>query len=170
MITLGLEIDCTSYRKLFVQSMKGHEKMIIDMTLDHDKMYLFSASVDMTARSWLPSAGDEVRVFEGGERTVICVYVKGNICKFSSRAEQWDKTCWPKTLKWHPVHHFWLTIALRNVYFEVHLSLKLSVFFLLEILLSSIRVMLIMYILCTQNATPFCCTVNTYTMCLKLAS
>ena len=53
--------------------------MIVEMIWDKDKSYLFTGSTDCSARSWFPTAGDDVRVFEGGERTVIVLLLKGNI-------------------------------------------------------------------------------------------
>ena len=61
--------------------MKGHEKMILDMCWDWDQTYMFTASVDMTARSWMPELGDEVRVFEGAPRSITMVKAQGEISK-----------------------------------------------------------------------------------------
>lgn len=53
--------------------------MILDMALDHDRTYMFTASVDGKARSWMPEIGDEVRVFDVAYRSVILVKIKGDI-------------------------------------------------------------------------------------------
>lgn len=67
------------------QEMKGHEKMILEMIWDHDKSYMFTASVDSKARSWMPDRADrgtEGRIFEGAPRSITKIYLKGNICKW----------------------------------------------------------------------------------------
>ena len=51
--------------------------MILDLALNKDKTLLFSASVDMLARSWLPEVGGEAKVFEGGERSITLLVLKG---------------------------------------------------------------------------------------------
>lgn len=53
--------------------------MVLDMIWDHDKTYMFTASVDCEARSWMPDIGDEVRTFKGGTRSITHIYLKGNI-------------------------------------------------------------------------------------------
>ncbi len=55
--------------------------MILDMCFDHDKTYMFTASVDADARSWMPEIGEEVRVFEGATRSVTLVVCKGDVRK-----------------------------------------------------------------------------------------
>ena len=32
-------------------------------------------------RSWLPESGGEVKVFEGGSRSITLMYLKGNVCE-----------------------------------------------------------------------------------------
>ena len=66
--------------------MRGHKMMILDMCMDADKTYMFTASVDTFARSWMPEIGDEVRVFEGATRSVTFVVVQGNIRESRGRA------------------------------------------------------------------------------------
>lgn len=61
--------------------MRGHKKMILDMAWDHDKTYLFTSSVDATARSWMPEVGDAVREFEGATRSTTLVKCQGDIRK-----------------------------------------------------------------------------------------
>lgn len=65
--------------------------MILDLALNKDKTLLFSASVDMCARSWLPEVGGEAKTFEGGERSVTLLYLKGHTCEWSlwTRNELW---------------------------------------------------------------------------------
>lgn len=77
-ITLSIWCYYTQLR----QTMRGHEKMILDLCFDKDYQYMFTASVDCNARSWMPDIGDEVRVFGGGTRSVIVVKVKGDIRKW----------------------------------------------------------------------------------------
>ena len=64
-----------------IQTFRGHTKMVLDLALNKDKTLLFSASVDMLARSWLPEVGGEAKVFEGGERSITLLYLKGQTCK-----------------------------------------------------------------------------------------
>ena len=72
--------------------MKGHQKMILEMVWDMERTYMFTASVDCNARSWLPEMADEVRVFEGGSRSIITVCLKGNICKWEHAPPQSSKS------------------------------------------------------------------------------
>ena len=54
--------------------------MILDLVWDHDRTYLFTGSADCQARSWMPEIGsEEVRVFEGGQRSCSVVLCKGDI-------------------------------------------------------------------------------------------
>lgn len=53
--------------------------MVLDMVLNKDESYLYSASVDTKARSWLPEVGGEAKVFEGGTRSITLLYLKGHI-------------------------------------------------------------------------------------------
>ncbi len=56
--------------------------MILDMAWDHDKTYMFTSSVDKSARSWMPEmGGDEVREFGGATRSTTLVKVQGEIRK-----------------------------------------------------------------------------------------
>ncbi len=59
--------------------------MILDMVWDRDRTYMFTGSVDMTARSWMPELGDEVRMFEGAPRSVTIVKAQGEIRKGGRR-------------------------------------------------------------------------------------
>ena len=56
--------------------------MILDMVLSKDCEYLYTASVDADARSWLLDFNKEARVFEGANRSVTTLLQKGYICKF----------------------------------------------------------------------------------------
>ena len=53
--------------------------MVLDIALSKDEAILYSASVDMNARSWLPEIGSEVKIFDGGERSITLLYLKGHI-------------------------------------------------------------------------------------------
>ena len=55
--------------------------MVLDMILNKDQSMLYSASVDCKARSWLPEAGGEAKIFEGGERSITLLYLKGQVCE-----------------------------------------------------------------------------------------
>ena len=55
--------------------------MVLDLALNKDKTLLYSASVDMQARSWLPEVGSEAKIFEGGERSITLLVLKGQTCK-----------------------------------------------------------------------------------------
>lgn len=55
--------------------------MILDLALNKDCSMLYSASVDNKSRSWLPEAGGDAKIFEGGTRSITLLYLKGNICK-----------------------------------------------------------------------------------------
>ncbi len=56
--------------------------MILDMAWNHDKTYMFTSSVDKSARSWMPEmGGDEVREFGGATRSTTLVKVQGEIRK-----------------------------------------------------------------------------------------
>lgn len=55
--------------------------MVLDLALSKEATMLYSASVDMKARSWLPEAGGDAKVFEGGTRSITLLYLKGNICE-----------------------------------------------------------------------------------------
>jgi hypothetical protein len=35
----------------------------------------------MKARSWLPEVGGDVKIFEGGQRSITLLYLKGHICE-----------------------------------------------------------------------------------------
>ena len=48
--------------------MAEHARMVVDMTFDSDKTYMFTAGVDLDARSWMPNIGDPVRRFDGHTR------------------------------------------------------------------------------------------------------
>jgi hypothetical protein len=56
--------------------------MVLDMVLSKDKSYLYTASVDADARSWILELSREAKVFEGANRSVTCLYQKGYICKW----------------------------------------------------------------------------------------
>ena len=64
-----------------LQTLGRHNKLIIDMAFDNDKTYLFTASSDGEAKSWMPEIGDELKTFDGGKKAVICVVPKGELCK-----------------------------------------------------------------------------------------
>ena len=51
------------------------------MAFDSDITYLFTASTDGEARSWMPEIGDELKTFDGGKKAVVCVVPKGELCK-----------------------------------------------------------------------------------------
>ena len=51
------------------------------MAFDSDITYLFTASSDGEARSWMPEIGDELKTFDGGRKAVACVVPKGELCK-----------------------------------------------------------------------------------------
>jgi len=55
--------------------------MVLDIALSKDKAYLYSASVDADARSWLLELSKEAKVYEGANRSVTCLIQKGYICK-----------------------------------------------------------------------------------------
>ncbi len=55
--------------------------MVLDMCFNKDQSYLYSASVDMKARSWLPEVGGDAKIFEGATRSITLVYIKGAICE-----------------------------------------------------------------------------------------
>lgn len=67
-----------------IQTLGRHDKLIIDMAFDSDITYLFTASCDGEAKSWMPEIGDELKTFDGGRKAVICVVPKGELCKLSS--------------------------------------------------------------------------------------
>ena len=56
--------------------------MVLDIALSKDEALLYSASVDMKARSWLPEIGSEVKIYDGGDRSIVLLYLKGNICEW----------------------------------------------------------------------------------------
>ena len=56
--------------------------MVLDVALSKDRSYLYTASVDADARSWLLELSKEAKVFEGATRSVTCIIQKGYICKF----------------------------------------------------------------------------------------
>lgn len=58
--------------------------MVLDLVLNKDRTMLYSASVDTKARSWLPDVGGDAKVFEGGERSITLLYLKGDICESPS--------------------------------------------------------------------------------------
>ena len=62
--------------------------MILDMVLSKDLTYLYTASVDSEARSWLLELSKEAKVFEGAGRSVTTLLQKGYICKFLLRKFQ----------------------------------------------------------------------------------
>ena len=51
------------------------------MAFDSDITYLFTASSDGEAKSWMPEIGDELKTFDGGKKAVACVIPKGELCK-----------------------------------------------------------------------------------------
>ena len=51
------------------------------MAFDSDITYLFTASSDGEAKSWMPEIGDELKTFDGGRKAVACVVPKGELCK-----------------------------------------------------------------------------------------
>ena len=51
------------------------------MAFDSDMTYLFTASSDGEAKSWMPEIGDELKTFDGGRKAVACVLPKGELCK-----------------------------------------------------------------------------------------
>lgn len=67
--------------------------MILDLVLNKDKTLLFSASVDMLARSWLPEVGGEAKVFEGGERSITLLVLKGQTCESSLLGNELELCC-----------------------------------------------------------------------------
>lgn len=81
-LRIHLEVNAFPFAYWLCQKMLGHTKMVLDMCFDHDKTYMYTASVDGHARSWMPEIGDEVRVFQGATRSVVFVHCKGNICEF----------------------------------------------------------------------------------------
>ena len=68
---------------IYYQTLRNHDKMILDMAWDKEKCYLFTGGVDMKCRSWMAEIGSEAKVFEGATRSVSCLLVRGNICKCS---------------------------------------------------------------------------------------
>ena len=64
-----------------IQTLGRHNKLIIDMAFDSDMTYLFTASSDGEAKSWMPEIGDELKTFDGGRKAVACVLPKGELCK-----------------------------------------------------------------------------------------
>ena len=61
--------------------------MVLDIALSKDKTFLYSASVDADARSWLLELSKEAKVYEGANRSVTCIIQKGYICKFHCKKE-----------------------------------------------------------------------------------
>ena len=66
------------------QTLRNHDKLILDMVWDKEKVYLFTGGVDMKVRSWMAEIGSECKVFEGATRSVCVLLVRGDIRKFSS--------------------------------------------------------------------------------------
>ena len=55
--------------------------MVLDIVLNKDESMLYSASVDCKARSWLPEVGGDAKIFEGGDRSITLLYLKGQVCE-----------------------------------------------------------------------------------------
>ncbi len=82
--------------------------MILDMVWDRDddRTYMFTASVDLSARSWMPEMGDEVRHFDGATRSVTTLKCQGEIRKekkgFLPTEQRQDKQTHPTSVKQTP--------------------------------------------------------------------
>ena len=91
------------HHPLLQQILRGHTKMILDMVLSKDCEYLYTASVDTDARSWLLDFNKEAKVFEGANRSVTTLLQKGYICKcllLKESAESAErKKSWANPLK-----------------------------------------------------------------------
>jgi hypothetical protein len=57
--------------------------MVLDLALNKDRSLLYSASSDTHARSWIPDAGGDAKVFTGGDRSITLLRIQGNICESS---------------------------------------------------------------------------------------
>jgi len=66
------------------------------MVLSKDMTYLYTASVDADARSWLLELSKEAKVFEGAHRSVTTLLQKGYICKFLLPKYK-DSKCWKES-------------------------------------------------------------------------